>query len=505
MLTSRHRAMWIGAALVTLTFSALDILTRSRLVAWAFIGAATAAAVMLARDVPGGVAGRPPLRPPAPGARPGPRAADEYAPPLRALWRESLLLGLTGFGGGLAVLSNIERRLVARRHWIRERTFLESAALAQSLPGAASANTLALIGLRLRGLAGAVTAVGGFILPSFLILLAFALVYSRVRGLAVIDALFHGLRPAVAGLVAATALRMGGHLAFEPQGRPGGWRLLVRDHWALGLMLGSGLAVAFAHLGVVEVLLLAGMIGLIRGKLLARIDPLKLVESQWRWLRRRAWLIAHAEPVAGWRRWLRDREDDLFALAPLSLPLMGPGFPGAWRALGDLCGIFLRAGATTFGGGFVMIPLLENELVRARGWLTPEAFADAMALGQITPGPVVITATFVGYTLSGLTGALLATISVFLPAFLMVLVVGGSAQRFRQMSGVQAFLQGLQPAVVGVMFAAAIALLRSAGITPFSLSLALVAFAILALWRVNSAWVLLGGSLAGLAARALGV
>jgi chromate transporter len=229
------------------------------------------------------------------------------------------------------------------------------------------------------------------------------------------------------------------------------------------------------------------------------------VESQWRWLRRRAWLIAHGEPLAGWRRWLRDRDDDLFALAPLSLPLMGPGFPGAWRALGDLCGIFLRAGATTFGGGFVMIPLLENELVRARGWLTPDAFADAMALGQITPGPVVISATFVGYTLSGLTGALLATLAVFLPAFLMVIVIGGSAQRFRQMSGVQSFLQGLQPAVVGVMFAASIALLRSAGITPFSIALALVAFAVLALWRISSAWVLLGGSLVGVAARALGV
>jgi chromate transporter len=502
MLTSRHRTLWIIAALVTAAFSALDIVTRSRLVAWAFIGAAAAAAAMLARGVPGGPVAP---RPTAFGVREGPRAADEYAPPLRALWRECLLLGLTGFGGGLAVLSNIDRRLVGRRRWIRERTFLETAALAQSLPGAASANMLALIGLRLRGFSGAVTAVGGFILPSFLILLGFALVYGRVRSMGVVDGLFHGLRPAVAGLVAATALRMGGRLAFEPQGRPGGWTLLVRDHWALGVMLASGIAVAFVNLGVVEVLLLAGMVGLIRGRLLGRIDPIKLVESQWRWLRRRAWSIARSEPVAGWRRWLRDRDDDLFAIAPLSFPMMGPGFPGAWRALGDLCGIFLRAGATTFGGGFVMIPLLENELVRARGWLTPEAFADAMALGQITPGPVVITATFVGYTLSGLTGAILATISVFLPAFLLVLVVGGSAQRFRQMSGVQSFLQGLQPAVVGVMFAAAIALLRSAGVTPFSLAIALVAFAILALWRINSAWVLLGGSLAGLAARAFGV
>jgi len=507
-LRSRRNA-WISASVVVVACSVLDVVTRSPLVSWIFLVLTGGGAVLIAvhPSARKGAAPQPAQALGAATAQPAGSllAADEYAPPLRALWREALLLGLTGFGGGLAVLSSIERRFVARRHWIRERTFLEACALGQSLPGAVAANTLAMIGLRLRGVLGAVVAVGGFVLPSFLILLAFALIYGAVRQVAAVDGLFRGLHPAVAGLVAATAIRLGGRVALNPDGTPGGWRVLVRDRWSLGVLVASGWLVAFVHIGVVETLLLSGLVGLLRGTVLARFDPLGLVEAQWRWLRRRAWDVSHDPGKRGWRRWFGERPDDLLALAPLSLNLGGPAFPGAWHALGDLCGVFLRAGATTFGGGFVMIPLLEHELVAARGWLTPQAFADAMALGQVTPGPVVITATFVGYTLSGLVGAILATIAVFLPAFLMVIVVAGSVQRFRRMSGVQAFLQGIQPAVVGLMFAAAVTMLESGGINPANVTIAVVAFAVLALARVNSAWVLLGGALAGVASRALGL
>src|SRR5205814_6639307 len=140
-------------------------------------------------------------------------------------------------------------------------------------------------------------------------------------------------------------------------------------------------------------------------------------------------------------------EDELPSMLPL-LPLLAlplADLYDALRVLGSLAGIFLRAGALTFGGGFVMIPLLEAELVQARHWLTPQAFADAMALGQVTPGPVVITATFVGYTLAGLGGALVSTVAVFLPSFVLVLLVSSSLERFRTAFGVQAFLNGLQP------------------------------------------------------------
>lgn len=168
------------------------------------------------------------------------------------------------------------------------------------------------------------------------------------------------------------------------------------------------------------------------------------------------------------------------------------------QLFGILSSIFLRAGALTFGGGFVMIPLLEAELVQARHWLTPQAFADAMALGQVTPGPVVITATFVGYQIAGLGGAVLSTIAVFLPAFVLVLVVGSSIERFRQTLSVQAFLQGLQPAIVGLMLAAAASVGRNGIHNGLGGAIALVAFLLLWRWRLNPMWVVLGACVLGI-------
>ena len=161
-------------------------------------------------------------------------------------------------------------------------------------------------------------------------------------------------------------------------------------------------------------------------------------------------------------------------------------------------GVFLRAGALPFGGGFVMTPLLEAELVEGHRWMSAQSFADAMALGQVTPGPVVITATFVGYRIAGLTGAILATAAVFLPAFLMLLVIGASVQRFRSNTAVQAFLHGIQPAVVGLMFSAAVVLLRHGVTNWVGVVIAALSFALLWRWRLAPAWVMLGGCLLGL-------
>jgi chromate transporter len=179
--------------------------------------------------------------------------------------------------------------------------------------------------------------------------------------------------------------------------------------------------------------------------------------------------------------------------------------PARLQSLGALSGVFLRAGALTFGGGFVMIPLLEAELVRGQGWLTSHAFADAMALGQITPGPVVITATFVGYRIAGLSGAVFSTAAVFLPAFLLVLLVGASVERFRRNRVVQAFLHGIQPAVVGLMFAAAWVLLRHGAASWAGMAIAAASFLLLWRWKVAPVWVLLGACVIGVAVRLLGV
>jgi chromate transporter len=154
--------------------------------------------------------------------------------------------------------------------------------------------------------------------------------------------------------------------------------------------------------------------------------------------------------------------------------------------------IFLRIGAVTFGGGYVMIPEIENEVVHSQHWLTHQEFADATALGQITPGPVLIMATFVGFRVAGTLGALLCTLCVFLPSFLMTIAAGSSFRRFRTNRQTQAFLRGVAPAVTGLLAAAAWSVAR-AGIHSFlGAMMAAVILVILLRYRPNAFWVLMG-------------
>jgi chromate transport protein ChrA len=157
--------------------------------------------------------------------------------------------------------------------------------------------------------------------------------------------------------------------------------------------------------------------------------------------------------------------------------------------------IFLRIGSITFGGGFVMIPLIEAEVVDSHHWLTHQEFVDATALGQITPGPVLISATFIGYRVAGTLGALVATISIFLPSFLMTVVAGSSLARFHTNKLVQSFLKGVTPAVVGLLVAAGISVGRAGIQSWVGLLIALIAGAVLVRYRPNAIWVILGAGI----------
>jgi chromate transporter len=427
---------------------ALDGPTRGA-AAWVFSGAALLAALALV-------------------LRPGRRR--EGAPPTTLdLLRAGLVLGFTGFGGGLAVLTQVEHRLVGRERWLTPAVFLESTALGQSLPGAISSNTLGFAGWRIAGWRGALALEGGFVLPSFLMMVAFSLLYARLRQLAVVEGIFHLLNPAVAGMVGAMALKMAAQAVRTPGGAPAGLRGLLRDPWALPVALGAAVGVAVLGLGVPEVVLAAGLIGVAR-----------------RLVRNAGGTAALLPGVAGW--------------VGLEAVARGPWRPAALdelHRLGELATVFLRAGALTFGGGYVIVPVLEAELVRGRHWLTAQAFVDAMALGQVTPGPVLITATFVGYTLAGLAGALVSTVAVFLPAFVLVALVSLSLDRFRHSPGLQAFLGGLQPAVVGLMAAATATLARHGVQDAAGAVVAVAAFLLLWRLRLNPLWVVLGAGTLG--------
>jgi len=418
---------------------------------------------------------------------------------LGGIFLSFLKIGVTGFGGGLAVMTQIRALAVNRRRWFTDHEFAEAFALAQSLPGTNAGNAVTYIGLRLRGWRGALVAMAGFILPSMLMMIGLAIIYRHVHHLAATQQLFHGLNAAVVALIVVTAWRIGSNTLARP------WQ------WYVAVL--STLAVTLLSATIIEVILAAGLIGIY-------IDS--FAERRWyRWRRirrlsaRRRERLLELEQQAYFgggyltralaeervRRMLEEEQtadeteetkEPPRRLGGSVMFLAGMPVLAKLALLLALSTIFLRMGAVTFGGGFVMVPLIENEVVRTNHWLTQQEFADATALGQLTPGPVLITATFIGYRVAGTLGALVATIAVFLPAFLMTIAAGSSLRRFRSNRQVQAFLRGVTPAVVGLLVAAAWGVGRAGIHSWVGITIAAVAGLVLLRYKPNPFWIIFG-------------
>ncbi|HUK66439.1 MAG TPA: chromate efflux transporter [Anaeromyxobacteraceae bacterium] len=351
--------------------------------------------------------------------------------------RSTLWLGLVGFGGGVSVLGLIGHLAVERRRWLTEREFTNTATIAQMLPGGAAANALAHIGLRLRGLPGAIAAYTGFILPGALMILALAWAYVRFGVAPSAEVVLSGLNAAVVGIVAALTLRMV---------RAGVGRL-----WQMGVAFAALLLSLEGGAGSGEIALLGVFAGLV-------VD---LLQKRARLARLRRAPRAPSPPVAlpdegePLKRLGAERDDD-----PPSLPaawpvgLVGQVGAGSLLALGLL---FFRTGLGAYGGGFAIVPSLHAAAVTG-GWISERQFASAVAVGKLTPGPVLLMATFIGYVAHGLAGALVATFTIFAAPFGLVVSLGSWLLRMRSRRVVRAALRGLTPAVVGLMAAAAVTL-----------------------------------------------
>jgi chromate transporter len=442
---------------------------------------------------------------------------------LGGLFLSFFKIGLTGFGGGFAVLSQIRHVVVLERHWLGEQDFVEALGLGQSLPGTSAGNAVTYIGYRLRGWRGACASLSAFILPSMFMMIALAIFYDRFRALPNTEQLFHGFNSAVVALIAVTAWRMGKQTVSQP--------------WQRILMILACAAVVVFKATVVEVILLSGLVGIgieaFREKQLTRLERIRGFAARrqqrirTRLARRRTkphkFVGGYLTEAIAEERLRRMSEagiaqpndlDDYDQEALDEEELRGSGEAGSvdsgskasssaffllaipgMAKLGlalSLAFIFLRIGSVTFGGGFVMIPEIEAEVVNSHHWLTHQEFADATALGQITPGPVLIMATFVGYRVAGILGALFSTICVFLPSFLLTIAAGSSFRRFRTNRQMQAFLRGVAPAVAGLLVAAAWSVGRSGIHSIIGLSMAVIILLILLKYRANAFWVLIG-------------
>jgi len=379
-------------------------------------------------------------------------------PTLTQLGLIFLRIGATGFGGGMAVFSLIEREMRGRK-WVDEERLFEAFAIGQSLPGASAVNTAAFLSMRLCGWPGAALATFTFVLPSFFLMLAAAFFYPSFRSLPRMDAIFEGLNAAVVGIILALTLNLG--------------QRAVKSTWTFSLAALSCMVLVLSGTAATEVVLVAGLIGIFT-------DSFREGRDRFR---------GRKKPPSG-----------ALCLLPFTV-ILAAGYGVLW----EVARVFLTTGAITFGGGFVMIPLLEHEVVNQAGWLSHQQFADAMALGQITPGPVVITATFIGYSAAGVTGAVVATVAIFLPSFLIASSAARYLEQFRANRQVNAFLKGLAPAVLGMLLAAAISLGRAGIVGPVGLVIAGLSCAAILWLRPNPAWVVFVAGMLRVSLAALGV
>lgn len=367
------------------------------------------------------------------------------APGLGQLALFFLKLGTIAFGGPAAHVALMEDELVGRRKWVSAADFLDMLAVSNLIPGPSSTELAIYIGYRLRGLAGLLLAGTCFILPAFAMVLAIAWGYVRYGHVPAAAGLLYGIKPVVIAIVLQAL-----------------WRLenkAIKTPWlaAIGLC-----ALAAELLGASPVAVLAGSA-----------------------------LIAMAVHMATAPR----APADSLPMAAL-LPMPMAAAVGPWPVLL----VFLKLGCVVFGSGYVLVAFLHDDLVAHRHWLTETQLLDAVAVGQVTPGPVFTTATFIGYLIGRGQGAVAATLGIFAPAFVFVAATGPLIRRIRTSRAGAAMLDALNAASLGLMAAVTWSLARAAITDATTLALATASVLLLFLFRLNSAWLIPGGAIAGVMA-----
>ncbi len=398
---------------------------------------------------------------------------------LGAIARGFLVLGMTSFGGG-AVVSLLQDRIVNRRKWLSNEEFLEATVLSQSLPGPIASNAITYVGYRLHGVAGALFASVFYTIPSFLMMIGFAILYEGTRDIPAADRVFFGLNPATSALIGATAYRLGKTALKTPRRR-------------LQAAVVLALAVLWPKLTLPMILFTA--IGGVLAAWSGVPDFAPEVEGAPPTVVPRRALAALGALAAATGLWVLSGSKKI----PLGSAL--PNWTPTSR-LPALAWICFKIGAMTFGGGFVIIPLIGHEVVDTMHWLTPKDVTDGAALGMMTPGPFAIAATFIGYRVDGFFGALVATIGIFFVPFWLVIIAAHSLNRFRENPLVQGALAGVTPTGVALLASAAVLVGRNAFVGP-AVSLGAVAvliavgFFLVVRYNVNPLFVLFGSAAAG--------
>jgi chromate transporter len=374
--------------------------------------------------------------------------------------RVALQLGATAFGGPAAHIAMLREETVVRRQWLTDAYFLDLVGATNLIPGPNSTEMVIHVGYLRAGWRGLLVAGMLFILPAATIVLALSWAYVKYGTTPTGESLLYGIKPVIIAVVAQALWGLG--------------RTALRGP----LLLGIGIAAAALYLvGFNElVILFGGALLVLIARTVQRMSPRQLG-------------AALAAPVGG------------LPLSVFSVPLL-QAVPVP-VSLTTLFLTFLKIGAVLYGSGYVLLAFLRNDFVVRLGWLTDQQLLDAVAIGQMTPGPVFTTATFVGYLVAGVPGAILATVGIFLPAFVFVALLHPLVPRLRRYPWTAAMLDGVNVAAVGLMAAVTWLLGRDAIVDPVTAAITVVAAVLLIRFRVNSAWLVLAGAIVGLAVNQL--
>ncbi|HWY54365.1 MAG TPA: chromate efflux transporter [Terriglobales bacterium] len=367
------------------------------------------------------------------------------------LARLFLKLGMVAFGGPPAHIAMMEDEVVSRRGWLTREQFLDFLGATNLIPGPNSTEMAIHVGRVRAGWPGLLVAGTCFILPSAIMVTALAWAYVRFGSLPQFSGVLYGVKPIVIALIVQAVFKLA--------------RSAVKSKW---LAIVGALAVVATALGADQLAVLAAG-GLLTGLMY--------------WLRqgRRAPLPAPAILTGG---------TAIAAGSTLIVPVN----------MTALFLVFLKIGAILFGGGYVLVALIRSNLVTRLGWISERQLLDAIAMGQVTPGPLSTTATFIGYLLKGTPGALIATVAIFLPAFFFVAISGPLVPRLRQSPLAGAVLDGVNVAALALIAVATWQLFRAAVVDGTTLVLAALSFFLLIAYRMNSLWLILAGATIGAAA-----
>jgi chromate transporter len=366
---------------------------------------------------------------------------------IKEIVRYFLRLGLLGFGGPVALVGQMERELVTLRGWMTKEQMREAIAVCQSLPGPLAIQVGIYVSYLRGGFWAAWAGGWAFILPNFIIVAGLGALYIYFGGLPPILAIFYGVSPAVIALILHSCYRLA-VLGMEDRLQ---WLIAIAC-FVVTVVLQAEVALLFIAAGVVGTLYYGTMRNRASGTLVA---------------------IAPAAPLV-------------------------PHATGA--TLAKILLFFLKAGALTFGSGLVIVPFLQQGVVQQHGWLGERDFLIAVAIGMISPGPVVITATFVGYLVAGFWGALAATIGIFLPSFVLVLIAAPILARHRSNRNVTGFVKGAYAAAIGTILGASVLLGRIAIGDWLTAAIGLASLATLVRWRVSNPLLMAATAAVGLVA-----